>query len=63
MMIERFRREATAAASLRSPHTISLYDFGVAPDGALYYAMELLDGVDLQELVEADGPQPPRRVA
>ena len=60
-LAERFRREATAAAALRSPHTIQLYDFGVAPDGSLYYAMELLDGIDLQSLVEEQGPLPPAR--
>jgi len=62
LLAERFRREASAAASLRSPHTIELYDFGVAADGTLYYAMELLDGIDLQTLVEDHGPQPPGRV-
>ena len=62
LLTERFRREATAAASLRSPHTIDLYDFGVAADGSLYYAMELLEGLDLFTLVEEHGPQPPGRV-
>ena len=62
-VVERFRREAKAAASLRSPHTISLYDFGVAADGTCYYVMELLDGVDGESLVERFGPQPPERVA
>ncbi|MEO8452242.1 MAG: serine/threonine-protein kinase [Gemmatimonadota bacterium] len=61
-VLERFRREASAAANLRSPHTIDLYDFGIAEDGSLYYAMELLDGIDLQELVETHGIQPPGRV-
>ncbi|MGH7552463.1 MAG: hypothetical protein ACREMQ_05495, partial [Longimicrobiales bacterium] len=39
----RFEREAQATASLRSPHIIELYDFGVSDDGAFYYVMELLD--------------------
>ena len=43
----RFEREAQATASLRSPHTIQLYDFGVTDDGSFYYVMELLDGFDL----------------
>jgi len=59
--IERFRREAEAAASLRSPHTIALYDFGVSDEGVFYYVMELLDGVDLDTLVERFGPLPPER--
>lgn len=56
MTIQRFRREAQAAASLRSPHTINLYDFGVTDDGVFYYVMELLDGVDLDNLVRRFGP-------
>ncbi len=61
VIIQRFRREAEAAASLRSPHTISLYDFGVANDGTFFFVMELLDGLDLETLVERFGPVPPER--
>jgi serine/threonine-protein kinase len=60
---ERFRREAEAAAGLRSPHTIQLYDFGITRDRRLYYVMELLEGSDLESLVTRYGPQPPARVA
>lgn len=60
--IARFRREAQAAASLRSPHSIQLYDFGVARDGRFYIVMELLDGIDLETLIRRFGPQPPARV-
>lgn len=63
MAIERFRREAQAAATLRSPHTIELYDFGATDDGTFYFVMELLDGVDLETFVERFGPMPPARVA
>jgi serine/threonine-protein kinase len=59
--VERFKREARAAASLRSPHTIDLYDFGVAEDGTFYYVMELLDGMGLEDLVDRFGPVPPER--
>ncbi len=58
---ERFRHEAQAIAGLRSPHTIELYDFGVTEDGALYYVMELLDGLDLDVLVSRHGPVPAER--
>ena len=58
---QRFRREAEAAAGLRSPHTIELYDFGKTDDGTLYFVMELLDGIDLDSLVERFGPIPPAR--
>src|SRR5689334_115520 len=61
VITERFRREAEAAASLRSPHTISLYDFGVANDGTFFLVMELLDGLDLETLVERYGPVNPER--
>jgi serine/threonine-protein kinase len=61
VLVERFRREARAAANLRSPHTIQLYDFGIAGDGTFYYVMELLNGMDLQSLVEEHGPLPPGR--
>lgn len=61
VIVERFRREAEAAASLRSPHTISLYDFGVAQDGTFFLVMELLDGLDLDSLCERFGPVPPER--
>jgi serine/threonine-protein kinase len=61
VLVQRFRREARAAANLRSPHTIQLYDFGVAGDGTFYYVMELLNGMDLQSLVEEHGPIPPAR--
>jgi serine/threonine-protein kinase len=60
-LVTRFEREAQATCSLRSPHTIELYDFGVADDGTFYYVMELLDGFDLQVLVDRFGPLPPWR--
>ena len=60
-MRERFGREAQATASMRSPHTIELYDFGVANDGTFYYVMELLDGFDLETLVKRFGPVPAER--
>ncbi len=58
----RFEREAQITASLRSPHTVELYDFGVTDEGGFYYAMELLEGFDLERLVRDYGPQTPSRV-
>ncbi len=60
-LLKRFEREARATAALRSPHTVALYDYGVSDDGWLYYAMELLEGLDLQTLVDRFGPVPPSR--
>jgi serine/threonine-protein kinase len=59
---ERFKREARATAALRSTHTVDLYDFGITDDGAFYYVMELLDGLDLATLVGRFGPLPAERV-
>jgi serine/threonine-protein kinase len=60
--VKRFEREARATAALRSPHTIAVYDYGVAADGTFHYVMELLEGFSLQALVERFGPLPPERV-
>jgi serine/threonine-protein kinase len=59
--LRRFEKEAQAIARLRSPHTVDLFDFGVAADGAFYYVMELLDGLDLDTLVRRYGPVPAER--
>jgi serine/threonine-protein kinase len=62
LAVRRFHREAEAAANLRSPHSVEIYDFGVTEDGTLYFVMELLDGMDLEALVSTHGPLPPARV-
>src|SRR5262249_4906796 len=58
----RFEREAQVTASLRSPHTVGLYDFGVASDGSFYYVMELLEGLDTESLVKRFGALQEERV-
>ncbi len=60
-LVARFEREAQATASMSSPHTIELYDFGVTDEGTFYYVMELLEGFDLDTLVRRFGPVPPER--
>ena len=59
--VSRFEREAHVTASLSSPHTVQLYDFGVADDGTFYYVMELLNGLDLETLVRRHGALPVER--
>jgi len=59
--LQRFAQEAEATAALRSPHTVELFDFGVTSDGRLYYAMELLDGINIEQFVDRFGPVEPRR--
>jgi serine/threonine protein kinase len=58
----RFRREAQTLASMKSRHTIEIFDFGVTEAGVFYYVMELLDGLDLESLILRYGAQPPARV-
>jgi len=60
--MERFRREAAAAAALNSPHTIALYDFGPTGDGSFFYAMELLEGLSLEDMGKKFGALPAERV-
>ena len=61
--LERFEREVQATSGLAHPNTIAIYDYGRTPEGVFYYAMEYLEGTDLEELIKSDGPLPPGRVA
>ncbi len=54
----RFRREAEVLSSLRSRNTIELFDYGVTDDETFFFVMELLDGMDLETLVNRHGAQP-----
>ncbi|MBT8193867.1 MAG: Stk1 family PASTA domain-containing Ser/Thr kinase [Acidimicrobiia bacterium] len=60
--IQRFRREAQAAANLTHPNIVSIYDTG--KDGGHYYiVMELVEGKTLRDVLRSDGPLLPRRAA
>ena len=61
--LKRFEREVQLTSLLTHPNTISIYDFGRTEKGTFYYAMEYVEGIDLQTLVEQEGPQAPARVA
>jgi serine/threonine-protein kinase len=58
-LVTRFSREAHAAAHLRSPHVVQIFDHGVTPDGVPYIVMELLDGESLQKRLKREGPIDP----
>jgi serine/threonine protein kinase/tetratricopeptide (TPR) repeat protein len=62
-VLQRFELEARSTSTLRSPHTIQIYDFGLTDDGSFFYAMELLDGCNLRHLVEKVGPVRAQRAA
>ncbi len=59
--VKRFFTEARAIASLRSPHTITLHDFGITDDGLVYYTMEMLEGAPLSALIKRHGSLSYRR--
>ncbi len=56
--VERFRREASAAAGLNHPNIVAVYDRGEA-DGSYYIVMEYLAGPDLKQVIRRRAPLPP----
>jgi serine/threonine-protein kinase len=60
--LARFEREVQLSSSLTHPNTITIFDFGRAGQNTFYYAMEYLEGLDLQRLVKRFGPLAPARI-
>ncbi len=60
--IQRFRQEAKAAAEIRSPHVVQVFDHGQTEDGQLYIVMELLEGEPLDRRVKRLGALPQSQV-
>ncbi len=60
-LVRRFNTEAELAAKLSHPNTVNIYDFGQDAAGALFIAMEFLEGRSLRQLVTTEGPLPPAR--
>jgi serine/threonine protein kinase len=60
--IARFEREVQLTCQLNHPNTIAIYDYGRTPEGVFFYAMEFLDGINLDALITRYGPQPEGRV-
>jgi eukaryotic-like serine/threonine-protein kinase len=60
---ERFKREAQAAARLKHPNVVAIYDFGVSADGVIYLVMELVEGPNLRTIIKDTGPMPPALAA
>jgi hypothetical protein len=61
LTMARFEREVRLSSTLSHPNTITIYDYGRTGKETLYYAMEYLEGLNLEELVAHFGPVPPER--
>jgi serine/threonine-protein kinase len=60
--LARFEREVLETSRLSHPNTVAIFDYGRTAEGVFYYAMEYLEGLSFEQLVEHEGPQPEGRV-
>ncbi|MEO1268854.1 MAG: serine/threonine-protein kinase [Myxococcota bacterium] len=61
--LKRFQQEAKAAALIKHPNAVTIYDFGSTDTGDPFMAMDLLNGHDLDHELEANGAMAPQRAA
>jgi len=59
--LKRFEREVQSTARLTHWNTVEIYDYGNTEDGIFYYVMEYLPGMNLDEIVQMNGPLPANR--
>lgn len=59
----RFRRESTLAESVSHPNVVKIHEAGETPGGVLFLAMDLVDGTDLQTLIDTSGHVSPHKAA
>lgn len=59
--LARFEREVQLTAQLSHPNVVTVFDYGCTPDSVFYYAMELLPGKNLEDVIASGGPMPPGR--
>jgi serine/threonine protein kinase len=59
--IQRFQQESQAAASLTHQNVVTVYDFGISPQGQAFFVMDCLEGPTLADILDEEGPLPAER--